>query len=197
MTYEEIAEFYRSQIGIKRERTVKVLAENTRFYHRNLGDRIRVAGNPLKTILFRLNGVARAYVHDDTGTETVLGFCHEPGGPCLGAIGIEDTISINIDCVTEMDILEIPVEMMHHTMRQDPQIAEIVQRLLIEDHQKDVRRQIATQNKSGEERYRWFLEEYGSLVGVVTQKDIASFLGLRPQSLSRIKVAMEKEAAER
>ena len=37
------------------------------------------------------------------------------------------------------------------------------------------------------EKYRWFLEQYGYLLDVVAQKDIAFFLNITPQTLCRVK----------
>ena len=65
MTYEQIATFYRTRMGIQSERSVKQLAEFTRFIQRKKGDRLRVAGEEMTSILFLMNGVARTYVIDD------------------------------------------------------------------------------------------------------------------------------------
>lgn len=193
MTFWQIMEFYREK-GIKKESTLKTLAESTQFKKRKKGDRLRTAGEPMKTVMFHLNGVGRVYVIDEHGRENIMGFCYEPGGPCLGASGVQETYSLNIDAATDMDTLELSTATLMHLSKKDPDISEVIQRLMREDHDKDYRWQIATKTKFGEERYQWFLEEYADIVGVVTQKDVASFLGLRPQSLSRIKVALEKEA---
>lgn len=47
-------------------------------------------------------------------------------------------------------------------------------------------------------RYLWFLENYDGLIDVVRHKDIASFLGIEPESLSRIRrqLAAERETSE-
>ena len=37
-----------------------------------------------------------------------------------------------------------------------------------------------------QERYQWFLETYPGLFELVRKKDVASFLGMTPESLSRV-----------
>lgn len=39
---------------------------------------------------------------------------------------------------------------------------------------------------TAEERYRRFLDDYNDLLGLVTQKDIASYVGVTPVGLNRI-----------
>lgn len=46
-----------------------------------------------------------------------------------------------------------------------------------------------------EQRYRRFLEDYPDLIGVVSQKDIASYLGVTPVGLSRIASRVRKDTA--
>ena len=45
-----------------------------------------------------------------------------------------------------------------------------------------------------EDRYRYFLEIYPDLVETVSKKDIASYLNMTPESLSRLLKNIEKEA---
>ena len=47
-----------------------------------------------------------------------------------------------------------------------------------------------------EDRYRYFLEIYPDLVEKVSKKDIASYLNMTPESLSRLLKNMKKENSE-
>ena len=147
----------------------------------------------MTSILFLMNGVARTYVIDDDGYESIMGFCYKPGRVCYGAAGVQDKYSLNVEAVTDIDTLELPIINLIHVMNRDPQVGQLVRQDMRDLHDIDIQWQIATKTKNGEERYKWFLKEYAPIVGIVTQKDIASFLGLRAQSLSRIKTTMEKK----
>lgn len=193
MNYDEIADFYRSGLGVKKEASIRLLTENTRFMHRKKGEKLRVAGEPMTTVLFHLNGAGKVYVVNEHGQETVMGFCHVPGEPCLGAAGIQEKIIFNIDAVMDMDVLELKMDALKHVLANDPEVAAIVQKLMAVDHDRDYAWHLAMKTKFGAERYRWFLKDYSDLVGVATQKDIANFLGLKPQSLSRIKAGLEEK----
>ncbi|MEE1300978.1 MAG: cyclic nucleotide-binding domain-containing protein, partial [Acutalibacteraceae bacterium] len=121
MTYDQIATFYRTRMGIQSERSVKQLAECTRFIPRKKGDRLRVAGEEMTSILFLMNGVARTYVIDDDGYESIMGFCYKPGRVCYGAAGVQDKYSLNVEAVTDIDTLELPIANLIHVMNRDPQ----------------------------------------------------------------------------
>ncbi len=61
-------------------------------------------------------------------------------------------------------------------------------RLLIEANQVAARARIADSlGASAEERYLKFIKAYPRLFGLVPQNQIASYLGITPQSLSRIR----------
>lgn len=55
MTRDEIEAFYREEIGLKNENTIQLLAGSTRFLHRRKGAHLKVAGEELNRVLFRLN----------------------------------------------------------------------------------------------------------------------------------------------
>ena len=158
MEFEAIAEFYRTQIGIEKESTVQLLAENTQFRHRKRGEQLLTAGEKMTVILFHLNGVGRAYVVDDEGHEVVMGFVRNPCGALIGASGIQEHIIFNIEAVTEMDTLELPIPILQDAIKHDPDCALIYHRVLMEDHDAKIEWQIARQTKKGKARYLWFLD---------------------------------------
>ena len=47
------------------------------------------------------------------------------------------------------------------------------------------------------ERYQWFLREYPGLINAVSNKHIASFLGMTPVTLSRLRRKLREEPAEK
>lgn len=193
MEYQEICEFYRTRMGVKNESTVKRLAENTRCRQFRRGERLLVEGEDMATVCFHLNGAAKCYTYDEKGNECVMGFCKNPGGACIGASGIQEKVDFTIEALTDTDTLILPISVLSYVIRHDPDAAEVYHQLLIADHDQDYKLQIALQTMKGRERYQWFLKEYADIAELVPQKDIASFLCMKPQSLSRIKVAMEQE----
>lgn len=187
MDYGDIREFYRTQLGVKKENSLNLLAENTTFRHHSKGEQLVTVGDSQTILYILLKGVARAYVIDDNGNECVVGFSDALGGLSFGTPIIQEKMNYSIDAVTDLDTLELPVSVALYAMRNDTEVAQMYHRMLLDAHNANHEWQVARQTKKGKERYRWFMEEYKTIASRVQQKDIASFLGIQPPSLSRIK----------
>lgn len=189
-----MSEFYRDILGVKNERTIRLLAENSRFVHHAKGDNIVEPDQPMTQVYFHLNGVTRGFVIDENGAEHTFGFSRGlVGEPCIGSAAVDDSVRNYVQCMTDVDSVALSVPAMQSAIRTDRSVAELYEKLLMEDANKHFATQLALGKMSGKEKYLWFLKEYSTIVDVVPQVYIASFLGLKPQSLSRIKVAMEQE----
>lgn len=180
-----IVEFYRN-LGVKNEKTAQFLAENTRMVKRRKGYMLRSAGDDLNTILFHLKGVARYSFIDDEGHESVMGF-RTGTGPCVGTLDLEGPINMNVEAVSDMTILELPKTVMMQAIGMDSTLYPVVLKQIAELQKRNYRWQIAMKTKDSKEKYQWFLEQYGDIADVVTQKDIANFLNITPQTLCRVK----------
>ncbi len=194
LDYEAIADFYRTELGIEKESTVRLLAENTKYRKRKKGEQILSAGDRMTVAEILLSGVGRVYMFDDEGHEVVIGFWKDKGGVCVGASGLKDRVMFNVDAVTDMDMLEVPIPIVLYAIKQDPTTVEISHRLLGKIHDASYEWQIVRQTKKGLDRYKWFLEHYSDIADEIAQKDIASFLGVQPPSLSRLKAKLEQES---
>ncbi len=95
-----------------------------------------------------------------------------------------------------MELLEIPAFIVQQGIRMEFANAAVYERLFSEDYDRQTQVQIALSTLNGEDRYRWFCKDYADIVDVVPQNYIASFLGLQPQSLSRIKRQMKERETD-
>ena len=173
----DIRAFYRDTLGVQGEDVIELFAKHTSFIYRNKGEVFIHSGEPVTTVRYLISGVARGYVLDDEGKENVICFGYRYGQPLLGTARLTGRTSLYYEAVTDMEILEIP--------------AYVILQLLTENYDDQVKIQIALNTMSGESRYRWFLEDFADIVGIVPQNYVASFLGIQPQSLSRIKRQMK------
>ena len=197
MTYDEIAEFYRSYLGITNERSVKTLVENTKLVHFKKGDNILVPGQSMLYVYFHLKGFTRGYLVSETGEEQTFAFGKKQyGEPCLGAGALDNAVRNYVQCMTDVDALRLSISALQQVLQNDRTVAAIYEQMILAESDRffDIRVQLG--HKSGREKYEWFLEEFANEVDDIPQIYIASCLGMKPQSLSRIKVAMEKEAAQ-
>lgn len=191
----DVEAFYRDTLGIYGEDVIELYAQNTRFTYRNKGEVYIQAGEPVTTVRFLISGVSRGYVLGDEGEDNVICFGYQYGEPLLGASSLSGKTSLYAEAVTDMEVLEIPTFVIQQGIQMNFKNAEVYERLMTADHDKQTDIQIALNTLSGEDRYTWFLKEYADIVDIVPQNYVASFLGIQPQSLSRIKRQLKDREA--
>ncbi len=128
-------------------------------------------------------GLLRSYIIDAKGKEHIFMFAPEDWivGDLYGK-ALKQPTRLFIDALEDSEILEI-----------NPEV-EITNELALKGLEKAIRRAAMLQNRvlmlmsaTAWERYQYFIEIYPDLYNRVPQKMIASYLGITPQALSRIR----------
>lgn len=142
-----------------------------------------------------LEGCLRSYVIDADGKEHVLQFAPENWlvGDQKAAMR-KVTATLFIDALEDSVVLEVDFAMeLREDLRQE--LMEVVLQKLRNNVVALNDRIVDLLAATGEERYLRFIETYPSLVQRLPQKLIASYLGLTPESLSRIRRGIAKGGA--
>lgn len=137
---------------------------------------------------FVLEGCVRKHSVDETGKETTSGFYTE--GQAVAMYNLRQpmkpsahTLSCLEDCVLVVGALEAEQEM----LQQHSQLETMI-RMMVEESLGEMQDEWASFIASTpEERYKTVLEKRPQLVNRVPQHQLASYLGITPESLSRIK----------
>ena len=156
------------------------------------GQVLQRPGDPVGRGYYVLEGCLRSYVIDADGKEHVLQFAPENwlvGDQKAAIRNIPATLFI--DALEDSQVLELDFTMV---LSKDDSTE------LMEVLMNKLRNNVVTLNDrivdllaaTGEERYVRFIETYPSLVQRLPQKLIASYLGLTPESLSRIRKSIAK-----
>lgn len=146
------------------------------------------AGDICKNIAFVTSGCLRSYTIDTRGNEHVVQFAIEDWWisdlhSFLAGTPAED----NIDALEDSTVLLIDRDSREQLLTSVPQMERFF-RLLLEANFLATRRRVTDSlSKSAEERYLTFLKNYPNLVQRIPLNQIASYLGITPQSLSRIR----------
>lgn len=145
-------------------------------------------GEVCRQLAFVQNGCLRTYTVDAKGEEHILQFAIED----WWISDLESFLSgapsrQTIDALQDSEVLLLDVQARDALMTAVP-VMERFFRLLLEANYVATRRRIAEAlSVSAEERYLSFLTTYPSLAEHVPLGQIASYLGITPQSLSRIR----------
>jgi CRP-like cAMP-binding protein len=148
-------------------------------------------GDVSKYTAFVEKGLLRAYTIDDKGSELILQFAPEDWwiGDMYSSVTGEPSES-NIDALEDSELLLLTNEAREELLRQAP-IFERFFRLLLQNSFIALQRRLKENIiQTAEEKYRNFISLYPNIAQRVPQHNIASYLGITPESLSRIRKQM-------
>jgi CRP-like cAMP-binding protein len=95
--------------------------------------------------------------------------------------------AFNIDCLEDTEVLQITKPNLDQLYNEVPKMNQYFRLLLEKALITTNQRIIASLRKTAAERYLEFLEKYPHIDQRVSNHQIASFLGITPQSLSRVR----------
>ncbi|MEH6308759.1 Crp/Fnr family transcriptional regulator [Olivibacter sp. CPCC 100613] len=151
-------------------------------------------GDVCKYIAFVEKGMLRSYQVDDKGSEHIIQFASEGwwiGDNYSFLTGLP--ASYDIDILEDAEVLLITQPRMEEMLQAIPSM-ERYMRLLMQHSLISMQRRIAcTLSTQAEERYLGFIAEHPNLGQRVPQHMLASFLGMTPETLSRIRKQLLKK----
>jgi CRP-like cAMP-binding protein len=137
---------------------------------------------------FILKGCARMYHVGEDGQEHVTLFGIE--GWWVGDLhsSVNDKPSIiNIDCLEECEVLQITMQSLDKLYAEVPAMERFFRLLLQNAYISFQHRILVMLTRPAAERYKDFLERYPKIEERIPDHQVASYLGITPQSLSRIR----------
>jgi len=151
-------------------------------------------GDVCRYIAFVEKGMLRSYQVDDKGTEHIIQFA--PEGWWISdnySFLTGSPSSYDIDVLEEAEVLLITQPSMEEMLQKIP-VMERYMRMLMQNSLISMQRRIAcTLTTTAEERYQSFLLEHPRIGQRVPQHMLASFLGMTPETLSRIRKQLLKK----
>lgn len=163
------------------------------FKHRKFRKRQYVLqeGEITRYETFIIKGVTRMYEADEKGQEHILQFGLEDWWiGDLYSFLTETPTRYNIDCLEDTEVLQITQADLETLYERVPKMERhfriIIQNAFIASTQ----RVSASLSMSALERYEEFIRRYPQIEQRVANHQIAAYLGVTPQSLSRIRAQM-------
>lgn len=144
---------------------------------------------------FIVRGCLRMYKVDDKGNTHILQFASENWW--LGNIGSfheRKPSELNIDAIEDTMVLQISYDNLTLLYTNAPKFDRIF-RVLIENSFVSLQKRLLQNiSSTAEERYHSFLDSYSHLSNRLPQTQIASFLGITPEFLSRLRKRQSKKS---
>ena len=152
-------------------------------------------GNLCTHFYFIVRGCLRMYKIDNQGNTHILQFAVENSWiNDLGSFHSLNPSTLNIDAIEDTVVLQISREDLITVYLQAPKFNRIFRVLLENGFVRLQERLLQNISSTAEERYQSFLDLYPHLVNRLSQVQIASFLGITPEFLSRMRNKRSKSS---
>lgn len=150
-------------------------------------------GQPLSHLQFLVSGILRGFFLDIHGRDITDCFGYQPGAVAMSAFALDAPSPITIETLTESVTLAIPMAAVIEMLQKDVRLVYVYNRLLLDGLKTHWEIKSVLHKQTADERYQWFLKEYPGLIDQITNRYIASFLGMSPVTLSRLRSASRND----
>lgn len=180
------------QLNLDDERLRIDLIGQSRFREFKKGQVIIKSGAMASSFFVILSGLVRYYFLMPHGKEWNKAFFHE--GHLVGSLSsflLDKPCSYAVEALENSFLAELPMAIFTDQTSRNEQLTTLfndyVQKIMLRNEEREAL--LLTCNS--EERYRWVLENQAWLERRIPQFHLASYLGMEPASLSRIKRSIE------
>ena len=151
-------------------------------------------GEVSRHIAFVNSGCLREYTIDNKGAEHIIQFAIEDWWVSdLNSFLSGKPATYNVDALLDSEVLLLEKSAREELLNNCPKMEKFFRLLIEANHIATHQRISDSLSTSAEERYLKFIKTFPRLFEQVPQNQIASYLGITPQSLSRIR----KELAQK
>ncbi len=144
-------------------------------------------GQVSRQMFFLYEGFVR-FFHWKDGTEVTSDFYFAPGFITSFTSFIEQKPSVvNIQAMVKMEVLAMrydDLQHLYHSIHQIERLGRLLTEQVFITFEKHL---LSFLNNSPQERYLWLLKEYPEFIKNIPLQYLASYLGIAPESLSRIR----------
>lgn len=182
--------FYREILKINDNKLVDNLSKITEMRHLHKGEILIHEGEIQEKFVFLLDGILRGFFLDIKGRDITDCFGYQCGTPGMSCFTNRAPSPISIEALTECKLLQISGDALMGLMKESTKLLWIYNELLQSALRSHWEMKTMICQHTAMERYQWFLQAYPGLVKKVNGKHIASFLGMNPVTLSRLKHAL-------
>ncbi len=134
---------------------------------------------------FQVDGLLRSYIISEKGDERILDFCRS--GDILSTVNGDEPSTYWIQAITDTTLITIDNEKLEPLISDSNKLQIIILKMMESCLSIKSQREIELLSLDGKEKYLKFLEDNRDIVPNLSQLHIASYLGISPVSLSRIK----------
>lgn len=184
--YEKLRSFFERSFPVTDEQFEFIKSQ---FIPRKVrkGEFLLREGEIARHSIFVASGCLRTYTIDDNGKEHILQF--SPENWWTGDMSFRSNVPSQffIEALEDSEVLLTELSSIQKLNERIPESAAHYQAALQKSMEAKTQRIVSSLSATAEERYNDFVKKYPSLLQRVPQHMIASYLGISPETLSRIR----------
>jgi CRP-like cAMP-binding protein len=187
MNNSEFSDFIYSNVSVDKE-AVATLAHKCRSAVYGKNEFLLRQGEICGSVFFVEKGLLRQYSIDDKGKEHILMFAPETWFVAdRGSIFFNEPSNYFIQALEQSKVMLIGESVFQQLAKDNPAFQAFNNKLL-HNHIRSLQKRITSLlGATAEERYLDFIKTYPDVLARVPQIMVASYLGITPESLSRIR----------
>lgn len=167
--------------------TRALIGQNTRIVRYPAGAVALYEGDQSASLYLLLQGIVRGYYIDNEGNDVTKCFSLEGGMFSSEGLRTEKPSTFTIECLEACECVEIPYHFIYRLTEINKEVLLHLNKFYLHEVGRLECRSRDLIMKSARERYERFCEEYPGLHERVPLKYIATYIGVRASSLSRIR----------
>ncbi len=151
-------------------------------------------GEIVNYVYFMESGILRGYFLDANGRDVTDCFCFECGSTAMpfSQLKLNEPSPISIEMLKDGSFFCVPISEVIELQKNYLETTLLYNRLLAKALDEHRKLKQALNQYTALQRYQWFLKEYPGLIECVSNKYIASFLGITPVTLSRLRRSLRE-----
>ena len=189
----ETREFLMTCLPLSEEKIISRIAEVAKVEKLKKGAPLIESGLPIQSLRFLVKGVLRGYLIDMDGKDITDCFVFHSGDAAVPCFALGRPAQISIEAVTPSEVLKIPLSLVQELLQEYPELILIYNQYLIRALERHWEIKMVIYQYTAMQRYQWFLERYPELSHTVSSRHIASYLGITPVTLSRLRTKLKSE----
>jgi CRP-like cAMP-binding protein len=188
MMLMKASDYFESKLQTVFTQNVKqTIDSNTNVVSFPAGHTVLWEGETASYLYYIIHGLVRGYYIDSKGNDITKCVCAEGDFFSTEGYRISAPATFTIECLEECKCLQLPYTLLKSMVKSNKSIADSVSRLFQVEVSKQEERSKNLMLLTAHERYLAFCSDYPHLCNRVALKYIASYIGVRSASLSRIR----------
>lgn len=167
------------------DENLQFVLSNFRIETIKKGDFFSKQGDERKLVGLQLSGLTRYYIITEKGIEKTTDFCKK--GDIIATFEDDNPSEKWVEALTDTTVAIIESEKFESIIEKDSEWQLIVRKMTEACLNGKSRREIELLSLEGAEKYNLFIENFAQIISDIPQYHIASYLGISPVSLSRIR----------